>query len=177
MTKNALRLTLVASAFGLVALTAGCTKPVVSDPEQAKKAISDTEVQWNADYKAKDLAKVSSHYASDATLMVTGGPLATGSDAIGKALKDFIADPALDIQFSADKVGVSTSGELGYTQGHFKLTATDPQTKKPATQTGSYVTIYRKEADGSWKAIEDIATPTVAAPPAPATPPAPPKVG
>ncbi len=171
MTKNALRLTLVASAFGLIVLTAGCTKPAASNPDEAIKALKANETQWNADYKAKDLAKVSGHYAPDATLMITGGPLAAGSDAINKALKDFIADPALDIQFTADKADVSASGELGYTQGHFKLTATDPQTKKPTTQTGSYVTIYRKQADGSWKAIEDIATPTISAP-ATSAPPA-----
>ena len=33
---------------------------------------------------------------------------------------------------------------------------TDPKTKKLVTETGKHVTVYREQADGSWKAILDI---------------------
>jgi ketosteroid isomerase-like protein len=33
---------------------------------------------------------------------------------------------------------------------------TDPKTKKLVTETGKHVAVYRKQADGSWKAILDI---------------------
>jgi ketosteroid isomerase-like protein len=39
------------------------------------------------------------------------------------------------------------------------MTVTDKATTKPATGTGSYLTVYKKEADGSWKAVEDFITP------------------
>ena len=45
---------------------------------------------------------------------------------------------------------------------------TDPTTKQPKTENGSYLTVYRKAADGSWKAAEDFTTPGPAAAPAPA---------
>jgi len=34
------------------------------------------------------------------------------------------------------------------------------------TETGSYLTVYRKAADGSWKAVEDFTTPGPAVAPA-----------
>jgi hypothetical protein len=36
------------------------------------------------------------------------------------------------------------------------MTMTNPKTKKPVTEKGKYVTVYKKQADGTWKAIEDI---------------------
>jgi len=39
-------------------------------------------------------------------------------------------------------------------------------TSKPVDSTGSYLTVYKKESDGSWKAVEDFITPGPAAAPA-----------
>jgi ketosteroid isomerase-like protein len=176
---HALRPVLLAGAFGLAAL-AGCQKPATTVPSKAaadgasiERALRDDETQWNADYKARAAAKVAAHYAPDGTLMTPGNPVISGTDALDKGAKDLVADPALDMHFSADKVGVSESGDLAYTRGSFKLTVTDPTTRKPVTLTGSYVTVYKKQPDGSWKAVEDIATPTLP----PAASAAPPKAG
>jgi hypothetical protein len=36
------------------------------------------------------------------------------------------------------------------------MTVTNPKTKKSSVDKGNYVTVYQKQADGSWKAVEDI---------------------
>ena len=51
---------------------------------------------------------------------------------------------------------VSRGGDLGYTRGTYVLTATDPASKKVATEKGRFVAVFRKQADGSWKAVQDI---------------------
>ena len=38
----------------------------------------------------------------------------------------------------------------------YVLTATDPALKKVVSETGKYVTVYAKQADGKWKIVEDI---------------------
>ena len=58
---------------------------------------------------------------------------------------------------------------MAYTQGAYTLTLTDPVTKKPINDKGSYVTLYKKQPDGSWKAVSDIAS--SATPPSPPPPP------
>jgi len=131
------------------------------------KAISNAEAKQVADFAAKNLDGLADFYADDAVMMTPGGPSVKGKDAIRTGLKEMIADPALNLKFKADRVEVSKGGDLGYTQGTYTLTMTNPATHKPMDDHGSYVTTYRKQGDGAWKAVADIATSEV--------PPMPPK--
>ena len=121
-------------------------------------AIKAQETQWAADWAAKDAAKLAAHYDPAATVMQPSMPAATGAAAISAALATVVADPALKLEFATDTVSVAPSGDLAFTRGKFTQTATDPKTKKPATIHGVYVTVYRKAADGTWKAVQDIAS-------------------
>lgn len=66
------------------------------------------------------------------------------------------ADPNFSIQFSTDRVEVAKSGEIGYTRGTYTMTMSARDTKKVLREKGKYVTIYSRQADGSWKMMEDI---------------------
>ena len=151
------RLFALCSLSAIVTLTA-CQQTPPDTHDADVKAIRDAETQWNADYQARDLDKIASHYDDAAILMVPGMPADTGKDAIRKDMKQMISDPAMTLSFHASKVEVAKSGDLGYTQGSYKLTVTDATTHKVINDHGSYVTTYRKAADGSWKAVADIAT-------------------
>jgi ketosteroid isomerase-like protein len=80
----------------------------------------------------------------------------TGQDAIRKGMKEAEADPNWALTLQPVQVEVSKGGDLGYTRGTYVLNATDPVSKKAVTEKGRFVAIFRKEADGSWKAIQDI---------------------
>jgi uncharacterized protein (TIGR02246 family) len=143
------------------------TPPPAPDTHDADvKAITDTEVQANQAWAAKDLEKAMAFYADDAVLMTPGSEAVNGKDAVRASMKDMMADPALSLTFQSSKVDVAKSGDLGYTVGTYKLTVTDPITHKPINDHGNYVTTFRKQADGSWKAVADIASSAVP-PPAP----------
>src|SRR5581483_9247042 len=146
-----------AAAFACAAILAtlltGCSETAaVTNPEAEIKSLKDLETQWNKDFEAKDAAKIVAHYTDDAVLMNSGMPASKGKAAIQKTISDMVMDPALSLKFSADKVEVS--GNLGYTQGSYQMTMTDPATKKPMNDHGSYITIYKKGTDGSWKAVQ-----------------------
>ena len=130
------------------------------------KALNDVEAKDNSDWAAKNLDGLAAFYADDAVLMTPGGAPMKGKDAIRAGLTQMLADKALNLTFKATTVDVAKSGDLGYTQGDYTMAMTNPATHKVVTDHGTYVTVYRKQADGSWKAISDIATP--GAPPAPA---------
>lgn len=155
---------------GLLALLTSCAQPPQSvDTHDADiQALKDNEAQWNKDYQTKDLEKITAHYADDAVLIAPGAPPSIGKQAIHSALKEMVADNALSLSFQAERVDVAKSGDVAYTQGSYTLTLTDPATKKPINDKGSYVTVYKKQADGSWKAVSDIAS--SATPPGPALP-------
>jgi uncharacterized protein (TIGR02246 family) len=167
---NMRQLTTVFATAAIALLMTACSQmPDTHDADV--KAIQDQETQWNQDFASKDAEKIAAHYADDAVLIAPGAPATTGKDAIRASLKGMASDPALSLKFHASKIDVAKSGDLAYTQGSYTMTMTDPQTKQIINDRGSYVTTYRKQPDGSWKAIADIATSEVP-PPAPAPPPA-----
>jgi uncharacterized protein (TIGR02246 family) len=153
----------VVSLSGLL-LLAGCTSappapatPVVDIAAEQGK-IRDLESAWAAAALAKDLEKSVSFYADDAILLDPGAPAFKGKDAIHAAWKDMLTDPNFKLVFAANRVDVSASGDLASTTGSYTMTLTNPKTKKPFQDKGTYITVYKKQADGNWKAIEDVAS-------------------
>ena len=51
---------------------------------------------------------------------------------------------------------VSASGDLAYTIGRWEVLTTDDSGSENSGGTGNYVTIWRRQADGSWKVAVDI---------------------
>jgi ketosteroid isomerase-like protein len=145
-----------ASAVALMGL-AGCSKSV--DAGKEADAIRVGEVQWNASIAAKDVAGYMTHYAPNVIMMNPGENAVSGSQAAQTAINETFKDPNFSLIFSADRIEVSKSGDMAYSQGHFTVSQTDPTSHAKVTQTGSYVTVYEKQADGSWKAVADIASP------------------
>jgi ketosteroid isomerase-like protein len=153
-----------ASGFALM-LLAGCAQPAPQvDTAKEIAAIKAGEAQWNASIAARDVAGFMSHYADNVVMMNPGANAAVGAPAAQAGIADSFKDPNFSLQFQADRVEVSKAGDMAYTQGHFAVSQTDPATHQKVSETGSYVTVYQKQADGSWKAVADIASP--GAPPA-----------
>jgi len=154
------RFSVAVCAMGLVLLIVGCSQappPAPPDTRAAdEKTIRDAEVVWNQDWAAKDPDKIISHYADDATLMIPDVPLMKGKDAMRPVLAQMLADKNASLTFATSSAEVSKAGDLAYTQGTYTLVLTNPKTKKPMTEKGKYVTVYKKQADGTWKAVEDI---------------------
>jgi uncharacterized protein (TIGR02246 family) len=155
-------------AITTIALTMTACNKTPDTHDADVLAIQDDEAQWNRDFASRDADKLAAHYADDAILMVPGSPATSGKEAIRTALKPMVADPALSLKFHAARVEVAKSGDVAYTQGAYTMTVTDPNTKQLINDHGTYVTTWRKQPDGTWKAVADIVTSEV---PPPAPPP------
>ena len=146
-------------ALGLLCLLTSCSSPPPAPPDTRaadEKTIRAGEVAWAADWASKDPGKIASHYADDAALLIPNMPLIKGKDAIQGSLQKMVADKNLALNFTPSYVEVSKAGDMAYTQGTYTLTVTDPKTKRAMTEKGKYVTVYKKQPDGSWLAVEDI---------------------
>jgi uncharacterized protein (TIGR02246 family) len=127
-----------------------------NDPnESATDAVTRTAQEILAAIEAKDSAKVNSYYAPDAVIATAGRPAAKDGRAVSRAIRDDIADTNFKMSLSNEKTEVAGSGDLAYRRGAFKITYTNPQTKQAENSTGTYLTVFRKQADGSWKVVED----------------------
>jgi ketosteroid isomerase-like protein len=136
-----------------------------ADTAAAVAAVKAVEGGMLAAFKAHDAAKPASFYTADAEIMVPFEAVVRGGDVAKSTAEDF-KDPAFSIDFTNTRTEVAAGGDMAFTHGTFHVTYPNPAPKKPDTMDGRYVTVFRKQADGSWKAVQDISTPG-----APATPP------
>ena len=145
------------AAMAIVLTLASCHQ-MTDTHDNDVKTLQENEAQWNDDFVSRDANRLVAHYAEDAVLMAPGMAPAIGVDAIRNTLKKMVADPALSLKFHPSKIEVAKAGDLAYTQGSYIVSFTDPQTRQVVNDHGSYVTTYRKQPDGAWKAVADIAS-------------------
>jgi uncharacterized protein (TIGR02246 family) len=141
----------------LFAFTTACTQAPPPDTHDADvQSLKATDAAWSKAMAAKDFEKSMSYYADDASLLMANAPAINGKDAIRAAFKPMFDDPNFALTFQGSRIEVAKSGDLGYTQGAYTLTITEPRTKKPVTDKGKYLTAYKKQADGTWKGVADM---------------------
>ena len=87
-----------------------------------------------------------------------GKGVARGKNAVSKAWLPFFTDRTLFLKWYPTDVEISSSGDLGYSIGEYERIGKDAS-GNPATVTGNYVSIWRKQRDGRWKIVLDIGTP------------------
>jgi uncharacterized protein (TIGR02246 family) len=110
--------------------------------------------EWSAAAAAKDAEKFASFYTEDATLMFGNAPDVKGAAAIREAAGGMMQDANFALSFEPTAVQVARSGDLAYELGTYSMTMTNPKTKKPSTEKGNYVVVWKKQA-GKWKVIVD----------------------
>jgi uncharacterized protein (TIGR02246 family) len=147
--------------FVLVLVTLGCaTAPAPAPPPADTRAadvqaVKDIEAAWVKDAAAKDAAKWAGYFTDDGSGLYPGAPTLQGKAAVQAAVTPMLADKNFSLTFASDKQVASKGGDMVYTQGTYTMTATNPKTKKPMTDKGKFMTVYMKQADGSWKVVAD----------------------
>jgi ketosteroid isomerase-like protein len=85
---------------------------------------------------------------------ITPGGVVRGSAAIRAHMAPQLADTAVLLSWAPDTADASISGDLGYTVGRWQLT---PRARPDSVMAhGNYVTIWKRQASGEWKAVVDI---------------------
>lgn len=125
--------------------------------QKAKQYIAADEAKWNRDLDARNLKAMMAHYAPYATIVEPGATRLSGAEAIRKSYQAVVADPNFHVTSTTDATVVSNSADLAYSRGHFAAQFTDAATHRVVHATGSFLTIYRKQPDGTWKWVEDFA--------------------
>lgn len=127
-----------------------------ADVAAVKDAIAADEAKWNEEFHAKNADALLAHYTPDVTIVFPGAAAQSGMENARKAIGDAVKDPNFDVSFSSDKVDVS--GDLAYSRGRYTAKMTDPATKQASNASGTFITVYKRQSDGSWKVSEDITT-------------------
>jgi uncharacterized protein (TIGR02246 family) len=147
--------------LALAALTAACSSapaPPAPPPDTRAadvQAVKDVEAAWLKDTAAKDADKWAGYFAEDGSALYPGAGILNGKAAIKAAMAPYFSDPSFSLTFESTRTMASKGGDMVYSQGTYTMTMTKPKTKKSMTDKGKFLTVYTKQADGSWKVIAD----------------------
>jgi len=104
-----------------------------------------------------------SYFAEHGQMFPAGADIVSGRQAIREAMAPAFGNPEFSLRWKPLGAEVSRGGDLGYTYGTYVAKGPGPQ-GEPAERHGKYVSIWKKQADGSWKVVVDIGN---ASPPPP----------
>lgn len=90
-------------------------------------------------------------------MLISGGKTFVGQEGIRQAVLPLFADPEFELTWDPIFATVGPSGSLGYTIGSYEMTTGGEV--GPLHETGSYLTVWRRKANGDWKVEADIGSP------------------
>jgi uncharacterized protein (TIGR02246 family) len=138
---------------GILIVAAGCA-PKADAPKDVA-AIKALAVAWGPAITAGDAAALTEQFADGAIRLPPNGPIQVGKEAILSSLRAF-----LDL-YSGEEVDVVEDvrvvGDLAFARGTGASKST-PKVPGAAVidDKGKWVSVYRRQSDGSWKIVVDI---------------------
>lgn len=165
MTRHLLISTSLALALSLAACervaapVEGNEAPVANSTVADAQAVKQAFAAFNAAIAAKDLPGIKAQYASDAVMVIPGQAPFKGVDAIMGDYQAYAADPAGKYVSTAELTEVSSGGDMAYGQVTYQSTFTNPTTKAVEVSDRYNLVIYKKQADGIWKVVQDVNAP------------------
>lgn len=127
--------------------------PAVS-PTAEPAALS---VQWAAGWSAKDLDGLMALYAPEPVFLTASGERWEGAATIRAHFAEGLAE--YNPQLAVKSVKSEASGDLAYDSGSYEETTTAVHGSGGAIRAkGSYLFVFRRQTDGSWKILEQVWT-------------------
>jgi len=132
----------------------GCSEPKVDTKAEGEK-LMEISRQWSKSASTDSIEKTVSYWADDAIVMSPGEPQLKGKEAIRAMVQESSKIPGFKISWEPLSVEVSQSGDMAYMVEQNQITVND-SLGHPITQYNKGVTVWKKQADGSWKNVVDI---------------------
>ena len=155
MVKRVQGLMFFLAAAGALAVLFSVMLALAADMDVNAKALAKIDDDWSKAAATRDADRVASFYAEDAIAYPPNEPIAIGRPAAKKVWAAYFADKTFTISWKAVHAEVAKSGDLGYTAGTYEASFKGPGGKQ-VSEKGKYVCTWRKQKNGTWKAIHDI---------------------
>jgi ketosteroid isomerase-like protein len=127
------------------------------DRSELAESLRHTERAFAASAQRKDLDAFAGFIAGDAVF--SGGSTLVGREAIVAGWAPFFEASGPLIRWEPCAAEVDDSGDLGLTTGQFWIEV--EREGEESLLRGSFASVWRRQADGSWRVILDTGTPGV----------------
>jgi len=123
--------------------------------EKWKEEIVDTERAFAAMAKAEGIPEAFLAYAAEDAVLMRNNSVVVGKTEMAAFFeKQTPGNAEINLSWEPDFVDVARSGDLGYTYGKFVFSMTD-STGVTRENVGVFHTVWKRQADGSWKFVWD----------------------
>lgn len=136
----------------IIILFLTCSMPL--DLEKEKKALMNADIEFSKLSEQQGMNEAFFTYlAKDGVLLRPNNLPIEGIEVIKEHLSKS-PDDNFTLTWKPSFADVSKSGDLGYTYGIYEFKTTD-QNSIPLIAKGTYITIWKKQIDGTWKVVLD----------------------
>jgi uncharacterized protein (TIGR02246 family) len=122
-----------------------------------RRAIDKGNAQWSEGWAKGDAAMVAAIFADDGVQLAGSGKLVKGRQQILERQKAAMGGADPGVKVTVTTVNVWLDGDTAYETGKYKYEYTEKG--KPGVDEGRYVTIWKRQKDGSWKLTMDMGVP------------------
>ena len=127
--------------------------PSADARQKDEQLIRETDAAWSQALHGKDLDKVMSNYAEDASFLPPDEPIVQGKGSIREWFAKRVALPGYSATFAPTTVVVSRSRDIAYELGTFRVTIND-ESGKPVIHLGKHLVAWQKR-NGHWKVVAE----------------------
>ena len=135
------------------------------DPEAARRSLLDADARFAQEVSERGVEAWVEAFGDEGVMLADSSPLIRGREQIRSTMSALgdprKAPPELRLRWRPLGAQVSADGTLGWTYGN-SLSVSPRGERK-----GKYLTVWRRDQDGSWKVAADQGTPGWADPAAP----------
>ena len=125
------------------------------DVEAQRAALRKADETWSKIAGTKDVDAFLTMVDENGSMLSPNAPILAGKEAVGQSATAVMSNPGFSLSWKSSTVEVSKAGDLGYTIGTYELKLQDPQ-GNPITDRGKYMTVWKKQRDGTWKVVADM---------------------
>ena len=147
--------------FALLALSSACKSDpkspvdIEKQKEVWKSEIRATEIAFSEMAGKEGIAKAFLYFADEDAVLSRRDTLFKGKESIARLLYGNPASRGTEsLSWEPDFVEVADSGDLGYTYGRYTYSFDDSLGQR-SVQQGIFHTVWKRQADGSWKFVWD----------------------
>ncbi len=123
-------------------------------PDAERAALLQVDREFDRATAERGVEAWVSYFSENGSMVSRKGPPVTGHDAIRQLMTPVFGNPDFSLRWQPTRAEILIPHDLGYTVGRYERRAKNQEGKR-IVQRGTYVTLWRKQADGSWKIILD----------------------
>ncbi len=147
-------------AVSCIGLLIGCTREAPTSPPADPEVLLETDRAFCQRSLEAGMKVAFVEYADSAVIKMDDGRLAVrGLDSLKAVWAAPRPDGPSPLSWEPQHVEISSSGDMGFTFGYWRFPA-KTETGNDTLYYGNYVSIWKRQRDGSWKYVLDTGTNT-----------------